>query len=34
MIGVFTPRRTVTDQLQAGEVGFIVAGIKTLRVLR
>ena len=31
MVGVFTPRRTVTDQLQAGEVGFIVAGIKDIK---
>ena len=31
MIGVFTPRRTVTDQRQAGEVGFIVAGIKDIK---
>ena len=31
MIGVFTPRRTVTDQLRAGEVGFIVAGIKDIK---
>ena len=31
MIGVFTPRRTVTDRLQAGEVGFIVAGIKDIK---
>jgi GTP-binding protein LepA len=31
MIGVFTPRRTVTDHLQAGEVGFIVAGIKDIK---
>ena len=31
MIGVFTPRRTVTDCLQAGEVGFIVAGIKDIK---
>lgn len=31
MIGVFTPRRTVTDQLQAGEVGYIVAGIKDIK---
>ena len=30
MIGVFTPRRTVTDTLRAGEVGFIVAGIKDI----
>jgi len=31
MVGVFTPRRTVTDQLQAGEVGYIVAGIKDIK---
>ena len=31
MVGVFTPRRTVTDELQAGEVGFIVAGIKDIK---
>ena len=31
MIGVFTPRRTVTDKLRAGEVGFIVAGIKDIK---
>ena len=31
MIGVFTPRRTVTDQLHAGEVGFFVAGIKDIK---
>ena len=31
MVGAFTPRRTVTDQLQAGEVGFIVAGIKDIK---
>ena len=31
MVGVFTPRRTVTDQLQAGEVGFIGAGIKDIK---
>ena len=31
MVGVFTPRRTVTDQLRAGEVGFIVAGIKDIK---
>jgi GTP-binding protein LepA len=27
-VGVFTPKRTVRDVLQAGEVGFLVAGIK------
>ena len=31
MVGVFTPRRTVTDTLRAGEVGFIVAGIKDIK---
>ena len=30
MVGVFTPRRTETQQLGAGEVGFIVAGIKDI----
>ena len=31
MVGVFTPRRTETDSLAAGEVGFIVAGIKDIK---
>jgi len=31
MIGVFTPRRTETSVLEAGEVGFIVAGIKDIK---
>ena len=31
MIGVFTPRRTETGVLAAGEVGFIVAGIKDIK---
>ena len=31
MIGVFTPRRTTTDCLMAGEVGFVVAGIKDIK---
>jgi len=31
MVGVFTPRRTETDCLAAGEVGFIVAGIKDIK---
>ena len=31
MIGVFTPRGTVTDRLLAGDVGFIVAGIKDIK---
>jgi GTP-binding protein LepA len=29
-IGVFTPKRTDTDVLQAGDVGFVVAGIKDI----
>ncbi|NPU93154.1 MAG: elongation factor 4 [Gammaproteobacteria bacterium] len=29
-IGVFTPKRTETGLLQAGEVGFVVAGIKDI----
>ncbi|MFT4863383.1 MAG: GTP-binding protein LepA [Pseudohongiellaceae bacterium] len=29
-VGVFTPKRVETDQLAAGEVGFIVAGIKDI----
>ena len=31
MVGVFTPRRTETGALAAGEVGFIVAGIKDIK---
>ncbi len=31
MVGVFTPRRTETSQLMAGEVGFVVAGIKDIK---
>ncbi len=31
MVGVFTPRRTETTALSAGEVGFIVAGIKDIK---
>jgi len=31
MVGVFTPRRTETGALIAGEVGFIVAGIKDIK---
>ena len=30
-VGVFTPRRTETDALQAGEVGYVVAGIKDIK---
>ena len=29
-IGVFTPKRTVLESLRAGEVGFVVAGIKDI----
>ncbi len=29
-VGVFTPKREVRDQLSAGEVGFLVAGIKQI----
>ncbi len=29
-VGIFTPRRTPTDALTAGEVGFVVAGIKDI----
>ncbi|MCJ8338718.1 MAG: translation elongation factor 4 [Pseudomonadales bacterium] len=29
-VGVFTPKRTPTDNLKAGEVGYIVAGIKDI----
>ena len=29
-VGVFTPKRTETSFLAAGEVGFIVAGIKEI----
>ena len=31
LIGVFTPRRTETGCLMAGEVGFVVAGIKDIK---
>lgn len=29
-VGIFTPKRTQTDVLRAGEVGFLVAGIKDI----
>jgi GTP-binding protein LepA len=29
-IGVFTPKRLVTNQLSAGEVGYVIAGIKDI----
>lgn len=30
-VGVFTPKRTKMEQLQAGEVGYVVAGIKEIQ---
>ncbi len=30
-IGIFTPKRTPTDTLHAGEVGYVVAGIKEIQ---
>src|SRR5690606_38530720 len=30
-VGIFTPKRTVTGELKAGEVGFIEAGIKEIK---
>lgn len=30
MVGIFTPKRTETKQLKAGEVGYVVAGIKDI----
>ena len=30
MVGIFTPKQVKTDLLQAGEVGFVVAGIKDI----
>jgi len=33
-VGVFTPKRTPLDQLSAGEVGFIIAGIKEIEAAR
>jgi len=29
-VGVFTPKRKITEQLQAGDVGFIISGIKDI----
>ncbi|SIN88076.1 GTP-binding protein LepA [Sulfurivirga caldicuralii] len=29
-VGIFTPKRTPTDQLVAGEVGYVIAGIKDI----
>jgi GTP-binding protein LepA len=30
-VGIFTPKRTITNELKAGEVGFIEAGIKDIK---
>ena len=33
-LGVFTPERAQRNSLEAGEVGFVIAGVKNLRVAR
>ncbi len=33
-VGIFTPKRKTTDRLAAGEVGFIIAGIKEIEAAR
>ena len=33
-VGIFTPKRTQTEHLQAGSVGFIIAGIKDIESAR
>jgi GTP-binding protein LepA len=33
-IGRFTPKRTPCDELQAGEVGYVIAGIKDIKAAR
>jgi len=33
-VGVFTPKRTETDGLQTGQVGYIIAGIKEIDAAR
>ena len=31
IVGVFTPKQTATEELKAGEVGFVIAGIKDIQ---
>ncbi len=33
-VGVFTPKRKTTDQLQAGDVGFVISGIKDIEAAK
>lgn len=33
-VGVFTPKRTAVDRLRAGEVGYVIAGIKDIQSAR
>jgi len=33
-VGIFTPKRKTTNKLEAGEVGFIIAGIKEIEAAR
>lgn len=33
-LGIFTPKRTTVEQLRAGDVGYLVAGIKDIKVAR
>ena len=33
-VGIFTPKRKTTDALSAGEVGFVIAGIKEIEAAR
>jgi GTP-binding protein LepA len=33
-VGVFTPKRTIVSELTAGDVGYVVAGIKNIHIAR